>query len=166
MLQIESKISDRRFTNLILNFLKGGYFVFRTYMNNKIGIPHGNDYNISITLGNIFLHQLDGYILSIKKWKKGDICSNSRCPWKYNMRVYLNTLWRTRQIYILIGSEIEWAYGFIVQYVHSRSFLIIIVKLIILTLYRNYCPGDEIFLFGFSRVCLIKLLVYKYRHFR
>lgn len=90
MLQIESKISDRRFTNLILNFLKGGYFVFRTYMNNKIGIPHGNDYNISITLGNIFLHQLDGYILSIKnKCDKGNRVLRTKIK-KYSWNRYLN----------------------------------------------------------------------------
>lgn len=71
MQMIEDKISDRRFTKLIWKALKVGYFEFRTYKNNIAGTPQGSI--VSPILANIFLHQLDEFILSIKdNFDKGD----------------------------------------------------------------------------------------------
>lgn len=62
---IENKISDRRFTKLIWKALKAGYFEFKTYKSNIIGTPQGSI--VSPILANIFLHQLDEFVDSLKK---------------------------------------------------------------------------------------------------
>jgi len=75
---IEKKILDRRFTNLIRKALKAGYFQFRKF-NRKAGTPPlalrasggsrgtGEDSIISPILANIYLHQLDEFVLKLKK---------------------------------------------------------------------------------------------------
>lgn len=71
MQMIEDKITDRRFTKLIRKALKAGYFEFKIYKSNIIGTPQGSI--VSPILANIFLHQMDEFILSLKKsFDKGD----------------------------------------------------------------------------------------------
>jgi group II intron reverse transcriptase/maturase len=68
---IERKISDRRFTHYINKALKAGYLDLRTYKHNIAGTPQGSI--ISPMLANIFLHQLDVFIDSLKgNFDKGD----------------------------------------------------------------------------------------------
>jgi retron-type reverse transcriptase len=70
MLLIEDKIIDRRFTKLIRKALSAGYFEFKVYKSNVIGTPQGSI--ISPILANIFLHQLDQFVLSLQdKFNKG-----------------------------------------------------------------------------------------------
>jgi group II intron reverse transcriptase/maturase len=78
MILIERKISDRRFTHYINKALKAGYFEFRTYKQNiaSVGLglgltPQGSI--ITPLLANIYLHQLDEFIASLKgNFDKGD----------------------------------------------------------------------------------------------
>ena len=65
MLIIERKIKDRQFTKLIRKALKAGYFEFRKYKSNIVGTPQGSI--VSPILANIFLHQLDLFVLSLKE---------------------------------------------------------------------------------------------------
>jgi nicotine oxidoreductase len=61
---LENKILDKRFIQLIRKSLNAGYFDFKTYVTNIIGIPQGSI--ISPILANIFLHQLDSFVLKLK----------------------------------------------------------------------------------------------------
>jgi retron-type reverse transcriptase len=61
---LESKILDRRFTNLIRKALKAGYFELKVFSTNIAGTPQGSI--VSPILANIFLHQLDVFIQGLK----------------------------------------------------------------------------------------------------
>ena len=61
---LESKILDRRFTNLIRKALKAGYFEFQEVLNTNIAGTKGSI--VSPILANIFLHQLDLYVESLR----------------------------------------------------------------------------------------------------
>lgn len=68
---IETKILDRRFTNLIRKALEAGYFEFNVFNTNIAGIPQGSI--VSPILANIFLHDLDVYVHSlISGFNKGE----------------------------------------------------------------------------------------------
>lgn len=73
---VERKISDRKFTRLIWKSLKAGYFEFTQYQQDIAGTPEGSI--ISPILSNIFLHQLDEYILSLKA--DFDVGQRSKAP--------------------------------------------------------------------------------------
>lgn len=74
---IESKILDRRFTNLIRKALTAGYKELGVYNTNIAGSPEGSI--VRPILGNIFLHQLDVYIESLKiRFDKGERPGSSK----------------------------------------------------------------------------------------
>lgn len=62
---IEKVILDRKFTNLIWKSLRAGYFTFNEIEFSFVGAPEGSI--ISPTLANIFLHELDTYVESLKE---------------------------------------------------------------------------------------------------
>lgn len=62
---IEEKITDRKFTKLIRKALKAGHMTAGSYKNNIIGTPLGSI--VSPILANIFLDQLDKFVLSLKE---------------------------------------------------------------------------------------------------
>lgn len=62
---IENKIKDRRFTKLIRKALKAGYLTFGRHKINIVASRVGSI--VSPILANIFLHQLDLFVLSLKE---------------------------------------------------------------------------------------------------
>ena len=61
---LSMKIGDQRFLQLIRKTLNAGYFEFKVHKTNFIGTPQGNI--ISPILANIYLHELDKYIIKLK----------------------------------------------------------------------------------------------------
>ena len=61
---VEDKIADRRFTNLMRKALKAGYFEFRANKSNILATSQGSI--VSPILANIYLDQLDEFVLSMK----------------------------------------------------------------------------------------------------
>lgn len=77
---IEKKILDRQFTRLIRQSLNTGYMEFKTIHQNIAGTPQG--YIITPILANIFLHELDLFVNSLKDaFDKGTRARNTQ---KYN----------------------------------------------------------------------------------
>lgn len=72
---LRSKIKDDRFIALISKSLKAGYMLTREVKYDIIGTPQGSI--ISPILANIYLHQLDEYILSLKYEFDSNIKSRS-----------------------------------------------------------------------------------------
>nr|YP_009574382.1 hypothetical protein [Arthrobotrys musiformis]QBM31499.1 hypothetical protein [Arthrobotrys musiformis]QBM31649.1 hypothetical protein [Arthrobotrys musiformis] len=62
---LNNKIEDKRFINIIWKALTAGYMEFRQHKNNIIGTPQGSI--VSPILANIFLHQLDQFVMNLKK---------------------------------------------------------------------------------------------------
>jgi len=64
--------------------LKAGYFEFNVYSNNIVDTPQGSI--ISPILSNIFMHQLDSFIMDLKS--KFDVGSKSRSTPLANSLMY------------------------------------------------------------------------------
>lgn len=62
---IGNKIKDKRFSELIRKFLKAGYMQNWNYHRNYSGTPQGGI--VSPILANIYLHELDKFVLEVKK---------------------------------------------------------------------------------------------------
>lgn len=62
---LSDKMLDQRFIQLIRKSLNAGYFEFTIHKTNFIGTPQGNI--ISPILANIYLHELDKFVMTIKK---------------------------------------------------------------------------------------------------
>lgn len=77
---IESKITDRRFTNLIWKALKAGYFEFHTYKHSIIGTPQGSV--ISPLLANIYLDKLDRMIEDLQREYNKGITAKRNPEWR------------------------------------------------------------------------------------
>jgi retron-type reverse transcriptase len=85
MTLIENKIKDRQFTKLIWKSLRAGYLEFKTREKNLIGTPQGSI--ISPILSNIFLHQLDVFVVALKR--EFDLGVQPKINKKYKHIVYL-----------------------------------------------------------------------------
>ena len=61
---IKSKVKDARIVKLIYKFLKAGYMENWKYNNTYSGTPQGGI--ISPLLSNIYLHELDNFVMKLK----------------------------------------------------------------------------------------------------
>jgi group II intron reverse transcriptase/maturase len=83
---VEKKILDRQFTRLIRQTLNAGYMEFKTIKHNIAGTPQGSI--ISPILANIFLHELDLFITSLKaNFDKGIRAQNTPSYNKLRWRI-------------------------------------------------------------------------------
>jgi len=76
MMLLSNKISDQRFLQLIRKSLSAGYFDFRVHKTDFVGTPQGNI--ISPILANIFLHELDKFVMDLKNDFDSKIPRNRR----------------------------------------------------------------------------------------
>ena len=80
---IENQIKDRRFTNLIWKYVKAGYFESKNSFSYQIGTPWQKGSSLNRILENIYMNEVDKYILSINKDFYKGTCSHrtklSRC---------------------------------------------------------------------------------------
>jgi group II intron reverse transcriptase/maturase len=84
---IERKVSDKRFIHLVWKALKAGYMEFHSIQHSIKGTPQGSI--VSPLLANIYLHELDLYIETLKaKYEKGT--NASRNP-EYRRLEYLRS---------------------------------------------------------------------------
>jgi len=73
---LSNKISDQRFLQLIRKSLNAGYFDFREHKTDFVGTPQGNI--ISPILANIFLHELDKFVMDLKNDFEPKVTRNRR----------------------------------------------------------------------------------------
>lgn len=89
MILLSKKIRDQRFLQLIRKCLNAGYFDFRVHKIDLVGTPQGNI--ISPILANIFLHELDKFVMELKKNFDSRVPRNRRTTeyWQaqYKLRV-------------------------------------------------------------------------------
>jgi nicotine oxidoreductase len=76
MMLLSNKISDQRFLQLIRKSLKAGYFDFREHKTDFVGTPQGSI--ISPILANIFLHELDKFVMGLKNDFEPKVTRNRR----------------------------------------------------------------------------------------
>lgn len=63
--KLARKIDDQRFLNIVRKILNAGYYEFKVYKNDLIGVPQGNI--LSPILSNIYLQDFDEFILKLKE---------------------------------------------------------------------------------------------------
>jgi group II intron reverse transcriptase/maturase len=86
---IENQIKDRRFTNLIWKYVKADYFEFKNSFSNQIGTPTPEGSILNPILANIYMNEVDKYILSLKKdFYKGTCSPPSKLSRNIKHRIY------------------------------------------------------------------------------
>ena len=113
---LRKRIKDEKFISLIWKFLKAGYLENWQYHGTFSGTPQGS--LISPILANIYLHELDKYMMNYKEsFDKGT--TKQRNPehrkWesrKYNLKRKISSIWHEisdsqKQDYLLEIKEIE-----------------------------------------------------------
>ncbi|TQS39469.1 hypothetical protein Golomagni_00007 [Golovinomyces magnicellulatus] len=94
---VEDKIADRRFTNLMRKALKAGYFEFRAYKSNILGTSQGSI--VSPILANIYLDQLDEFVLSMKSdFDKGERAPRTKISRYYEYHILKGPYERNKKL--------------------------------------------------------------------